>query len=202
MSVPEQVVLATGNPGKVRELRALADGSLQFVTQHELGLEAAEETGDSFLENAFLKARAAAAQSGMPAIADDSGLEVDALDGAPGVHSARYAGHDASDKDNVEKLLRALASVREGERGARFRCVMVYVRNAADPAPVVSEGTWEGSIAMIPRGEDGFGYDPVFVDRGTGSTAAELGPDDKNRRSHRGQAARGLIRQLLNAKSE
>jgi len=201
MSAPPNVVLATGNPGKVRELRALVDDALHFVTQDELGLEAAEETGDSFLENALLKARAAAAQSGLPAIADDSGLEVDALGGAPGVRSARYAGVDASDQDNLEKLLRQMDSLPEAERTARFRCVMVYVRNAADTVPIVSEGVWEGSIAMTPRGDDGFGYDPVFTDRGSGLTAAELRPDEKNRRSHRGQAARGLIHQLLGAGS-
>lgn len=193
------VVLASNNAGKLREIGALAaDLDVDIVAQARFAVPPVAETGLSFVENAILKARAAAAHSGHPAIADDSGLEVDALGGAPGVHSARYAGAAATDAANVEKLLAALREVPETERTARFQCVMVYLRHARDATPLIAHGTWTGWIGTAPRGDHGFGYDPVFVVPDRGCTSAELPPDVKNRLSHRGQAARalfGLLRQ-------
>jgi XTP/dITP diphosphohydrolase len=184
-----RVVLATGNAGKARELQALLTGSgMEIVLQSGLGVRAAEETGLSFIENALLKARNAAAQTGLPAIADDSGLEVDALKGEPGIHSARYAGPQASDADNLQKLLQELHGVPAAKRSARFRCVLVYIRHGRDPAPLVCEGVWEGRILDAPRGTNGFGYDPVFLVPDRNCSSAELPSDEKNRLSHRGQA--------------
>jgi XTP/dITP diphosphohydrolase len=192
----ERVVLATGNRGKLRELRALLeDLALEVVPQAELGVESAEETGTTFEANALLKARHAARITGLPAIADDSGLEVDALGGRPGVYSARFAGENATDADNNARLLRELDGVDE-PRTARYRAVIVYVSSADDPAPVVAAGAWEGAIAREPRGDGGFGYDPLFL-VGTGQlTAAELPPDEKNRVSHRAHALHALVAQL------
>ncbi len=169
----------------------LGDG-FEALTQADFDVVSPTETGASFLENALLKARHAAALSGLPAIGDDSGLEVDALDGAPGIYSARYAGINANDELNVAKLLTRLREVPEDRRQARFRCVAVYVRSADDPAPIIVEGAWEGSIALTAKGQGGFGYDPVFIDRDSGSTAAELDAKAKNARSHRGQAMQSL----------
>ena len=190
-------VLASGNAGKAREISAVLGDAVELVLQAELGIEPAEETGTTFTENALLKARHAAAASGLPALADDSGIEVDALDGAPGVYSARYAGPDASDRDNVSKLLREMDG--EQQRAARFRCVLALVRSADDPEPLLAEGRWEGSIAAAPAGAGGFGYDPVFVDAESGLTAAELTPAQKNARSHRGKALVALQRLLTDA---
>jgi XTP/dITP diphosphohydrolase len=192
----ERVVLATGNRGKLRELRALLeDLALEVVPQAELGVESVEETGTTFEANALLKARHAARITGLPAIADDSGLEVDALGGRPGVYSARFAGENATDADNNARLLRELDGVDE-PRTARYRAVIVYVASADDPAPVVAAGAWEGAIAREPRGGGGFGYDPLFL-VGTGHlTAAELPPDEKNRVSHRAHALHALVAQL------
>ena len=187
-----QLVLATGNRGKARELQALLGGGFEVLLQSELGIEPIEETGVSFAENALLKARHAAAATGLPALADDSGLEVDALDGAPGVWSARYAGTDASDAENIARLLAELANVPDAHRGARFRCVLAWLRSADDPAPVLVTGVWEGRIARQPLGQQGFGYDPVFIDPASDRTAAELSPQIKNARSHRGEALRKL----------
>jgi XTP/dITP diphosphohydrolase len=192
--VPRRVVLATGNRGKAREIAAMLGSEWQVVLQGELGLEVVEESGVTFEENALLKARHAAAASGLAALADDSGLEVEALGGAPGVHSARYAGADATDGENVAKLLAALSSVPDGRRAARFRCVLVLVHGPGDPRPLVATGEWQGRITRSPRGDTGFGYDPVFEDPATGLTAAELAPEAKNARSHRGQALRALHR--------
>ncbi len=192
MRALKQVVLATGNRRKAREMESLLGDGFKVLTQADFEVVSPAETGASFSENALLKARHAAALSGLPAIGDDSGLEVDALDGAPGIYSARYAGIDASDEMNVSKLLTRLREVPEGRRQARFRCVAVYVRSADDPLPVVVEGAWEGSIALTPRGLGGFGYDPVFIDPDSGSTAAELDAAAKNARSHRGQAMQSL----------
>lgn len=191
-----RVVLATGNAGKLRELRSLLEGlRLDVVPQTELGVEPADETGDTFEANALLKARHAARVTGLPAIADDSGIEVDALDGRPGVRSARYAGEHASDADNNAKLLDELASVAE-PRTARYRCVIAYVASADDPEPVLAAGAWEGAIGRTPRGSGGFGYDPLFL-VGTGHlTAAELPPDEKNRVSHRAHALQELVARL------
>jgi XTP/dITP diphosphohydrolase len=184
-----KVVLATGNAGKAKELSALLQGlDMEIVLQSSLGVTEVEETGLSFVENAIRKARNAAAQTRLPAIADDSGLEVDALQGQPGIHSARYAGPGADDGANLRKLLKALEHVPEVQRGARFRCVLVYMRHAQDPAPLICEGVWEGRILTAPRGSNGFGYDPVFLVPERGCSSAELPPDEKNRLSHRGQA--------------
>ncbi|MFW2405398.1 MAG: RdgB/HAM1 family non-canonical purine NTP pyrophosphatase, partial [Gammaproteobacteria bacterium] len=171
----------------------------ELVPQSALDIEGAEETGATFEENALLKARNAAALAGLPAIADDSGLEVDALGGAPGVRSARYAGEDGDDQANNDKLLRALAGVAGEQRRARFRAVVVYVDSAEDPRPLVAEGAWEGFIAHEPRGSNGFGYDPLFFDGTAQRTSAELNPEVKNERSHRGKAVRRL-RELLNSR--
>ncbi|HLF96759.1 MAG TPA: RdgB/HAM1 family non-canonical purine NTP pyrophosphatase, partial [Methylococcaceae bacterium] len=187
------IVLASGNAGKIREIQALLAGrDIRIVPQSAFGIPDAEETGLTFIENAILKARHAARLSGLPAIADDSGLEVDALDGAPGVYSARYAGAGADDAANNAKLLEALRDVPEQRRAARFRCVMAYLRHADDPSPLIAEGVWEGRILTAPRGENGFGYDPLFFVPGEGCASAELPPDTKNRLSHRGQALHAL----------
>ena len=196
MSTLKQVLLATANPGKARELESMLSNQFEVLTQTDLGMVSPAETGGSFLDNALLKARYAAGLSGLPAIGDDSGLEVEALDGAPGIHSARYAGIDASDEKNIFKLLTRLREVPGEHRQARLRCVAVFVRSADDPLPVISEGIWEGSIALTPRGQGGFGYDPVFVDGASGKTAAELDATAKNARSHRG-AAMQLLKEKL-----
>jgi XTP/dITP diphosphohydrolase len=188
-------VLATGNRGKLAELRSLlgdAGLDLEVVPQTDLGIGPAAEDGVTFVENALAKARHAARASGLPAIADDSGLIVDALGGEPGVRSARYAGEAADDRANVAKVLDALRPVPEGERGARFVCVLVALDSADDPAPVIASGEWRGRIAAQPRGSSGFGYDPIFVDPATGQTAAEIGPAAKNRVSHRARALAAL----------
>ncbi len=200
----QRVVLATGNAGKLREFAALlAPAGFVFEPQSAFGIEPPEETGDTFLANALLKARYAARLSGLPAMADDSGLEVDALGGAPGVRSARYAedgAGDASapprDEANWRKLLAALAGVPDAARRARFRCCIVLVRDADDPSPVVGEGAWEGRILDAPRGDGGFGYDPVFAPVAPafgGRSVAELDAADKNLHSHRAAALRALL---------
>lgn len=195
----QHVVLATGNAGKVRELAALLqDFGLNIIAQTELNVESAEETGLTFIENAILKARHAARQTGLPAIADDSGLAVDALGGAPGIYSARYAGEDASDSQNLEKLLVALRDVPDGQRQARFHCVLVYMRHADDPTPLVCHGSWEGEITREPAGDGGFGYDPVFLVPSTGKTAAQMCRDEKSAVSHRGNALKLLLAALQN----
>ena len=194
--VGPRVVLATGNPGKAREIGALlAPAGLEVVSQAAFGLVSADETGATFIENALLKARHAAAGSGLPAIADDSGLVVDALGGAPGIHSARYSD-EGGDAANVRKLLAELDGLSEPLRGARFVCIAVLLRHPADPLPIVCEGRWEGTIARAPRGDGGFGYDPVFVPRDQQRSAAELQPDEKNRISHRGRAFDALLERL------
>jgi len=190
-------VLASNNPGKAREINDLVAGhDLEVVPQSRFEVQEVEETGLTFVENALIKARHAARIAGLAAIADDSGLEVDALDGAPGIYSARFAGAGASDRDNLDRLLSELQGVPEERRGARFQCVMVLLRHPTDPTPVICQGTWEGRILDAPRGRNGFGYDPVFFVPDQGSSAAELPPDIKNRLSHRGQALRQLVRAL------
>jgi XTP/dITP diphosphohydrolase len=184
-----KVVLATNNAGKAKEMNALLTGlDMEIVSQASLGVPEAEETGLTFIENAILKARNAAAHAKLPAIADDSGLEVDALEGAPGIHSARYSGGGATDQANLEKLLKAMQDVPDFGRTARFRCVIVYLKHAADPAPLVTEGVWEGAILRVPTGTHGFGYDPVFWVPERGCSSAELPSEVKNQLSHRGQA--------------
>lgn len=195
----QKVVLATGNAGKVRELAdLLGDFGLDVVAQTELGVESAEETGLTFIENAILKARHAARVTGLPAIADDSGLAVDVLGGAPGIYSARYAGIDASDQQNLEKLLITLNDVPDEQRKARFHCVLVYMRHAEDPTPLVCHGSWEGQITRETAGAGGFGYDPIFFVPSEGKTAAELTRDEKRAISHRGQALKLLLEAMKN----
>ena len=192
-----RIVLASNNPGKVREFnQLLSDTELEVVPQSTFSVPEIEETGLTFIENAILKARNAAQHTGLPALADDSGLEVDALGGAPGIYSARYAGAGASDRDNLEKLLDALREVDEQRRSARFQCLMVYMRHGQDPTPRIFQGTWEGRILRAPRGSGGFGYDPVFLVPDIDRASAELAPDVKNRLSHRGQAIRQLVASL------
>jgi XTP/dITP diphosphohydrolase len=192
-----QVVLATSNAGKLREFSELLAGTgLSLARQSDFGIQPPPETGATFLDNALIKARNAARLSGLPAIADDSGIEVDALDGAPGVYSARYAGEDASDEANLEKLLRALDSVPEEQRTARYRCIVVFVESADDPRPLIGSGSWEGRIIGERRGNGGFGYDPSFVPRGESRTAAEMSAAEKHGQSHRGQALRAFLDQF------
>jgi XTP/dITP diphosphohydrolase len=192
-----KIVLATGNPGKLKEIREMLAGlELEGVSQRALGIADAEETGLTFVENAILKARHAAAAAGLPAIADDSGLEVDALNGEPGIYSARYAGPQASDADNNRKLLQALRGLPAEQRTARFQCLMVYLRHAQDPVPLICQGTWEGRILEAPRGANGFGYDPLFFVPSENCSSAELPPERKNLLSHRGQALRKLLAAL------
>ncbi|MBN8727772.1 MAG: RdgB/HAM1 family non-canonical purine NTP pyrophosphatase [Xanthomonadales bacterium] len=194
-----RIVLASGNAGKLAEFRALLAGSgLELVAQGELGIADPDETGATFVENALQKARHAARLSGLPALADDSGLCVDALDGAPGLRSARYAGIHGDAAANIDKLLDALRDVPVARRTAHFHASIVLLRAPADPAPLVAEGRWPGRILEVPRGSGGFGYDPVFQPEGNERSAAELGPAEKNRISHRGQAL-ARLRDLIAA---
>ena len=193
----KEIVLASSNPGKVREInQLLATLDLHVRPQGELGVVDAEETGLTFVENAILKARNAARHTGLPAIADDSGIEVDALNGAPGIYSARFAGAGASDRANLEKLLADLEDVPEARRSARFQCLMVFLQHAGDPTPLICQGTWEGRILPAARGSSGFGYDPVFYVPTHDCSSAELPADVKNALSHRGQALRKLVAAL------
>ncbi|MDH5325349.1 MAG: RdgB/HAM1 family non-canonical purine NTP pyrophosphatase [Gammaproteobacteria bacterium] len=194
---PKQVVLASGNQGKLREINELLSGvQIHAVAQTQLGVTDVEETGLSFVENALIKARHAAQLTGLPAIADDSGIEVDALNGAPGIYSARFSGPNASDADNLNLLLQQLKDVPDAQRSARFQCLMVFMRHAKDPTPLICQGTWEGRILHEPVGANGFGYDPVFYVPGENCSAAQLSSDIKNRLSHRGQALSALLHAL------
>jgi XTP/dITP diphosphohydrolase len=196
----KNIVLASSNKGKVREInQVLAGTGMQVQPQSEFGVIDAEETGLTFVENAILKARNAAQHTGLPAIADDSGLEVDALAGAPGIYSARFAGEGASDQANLEKLLVELETVPEAQRTARFQCLMVFMRHASDPTPLICQGTWEGRILFAARGDNGFGYDPVFHVPTHDCSSAELPAETKNSLSHRGQALRKLVAALGSA---
>jgi XTP/dITP diphosphohydrolase len=193
-------VVASANEGKLAEIRALlADLPLTIVAQAQLGVASAEETAPTFVENALIKARHAASLTGIGAIADDSGLSVDALGGAPGVHSARYAGTNCTAADNIALLLRSLDGVPDTRRSARFHCVIVALRSADDPVPIIAQGQWTGHIAAAPAGAGGFGYDPVFYDPELKATAAQLPPDVKNRVSHRGRALVALREALRSA---
>lgn len=192
-----RVVLASGNAGKLRELHALlAPLGMDVVAQSDFDITGVEETGQSFVENAILKARHGARVSGLPAIADDSGIMVDALGGAPGIYSARYAGDGASDEENLDLLLENLKDVPDPGRGARFVCLAVYMGHADDPCPIVCEGIWPGRIIHAPRGKDGFGYDPIFYGEDCACTSAELEPARKNAISHRALAMGALIDRL------
>ena len=193
----KKIVLATGNPGKVKELQSLlAPLGIEIVPQSEFDVPEAEETGSTFVENAIIKARNAAKHTGLPAIADDSGLAVDFLGGAPGVYSARYAGADANDADNIVKLLASLKEAPDAERNAQFHCVLVLMQHENDPTPVISHSQWHGEILREVKGEGGFGYDPVFWVESLGKSAAELEKSEKNAISHRGQALQKLLAQL------
>ncbi|MEX1993128.1 MAG: RdgB/HAM1 family non-canonical purine NTP pyrophosphatase [Steroidobacteraceae bacterium] len=195
-----RVVLATGNAGKLREMQAILAGhSLEVIPQSAFGIEPPVEDGDTFIANALIKARHAAAIAGLPAIADDSGLEVDVLDGGPGLHTARYAGRQADDRANNAKLLAELARVAPPARSARYRCAMVFVRDAADPEPIVAEASWAGFIGIERRGTGGFGYDPLFIVGGGSMTVAEMPEDEKNRVSHRAQALIALAAAMQQA---
>jgi XTP/dITP diphosphohydrolase len=192
-----RVVLASGNAGKVRELRQLLEPlNIEVLPQSDFNVPDVAEIGLSFVENAILKARHAAMHAQLPAIADDSGIEVDALQGAPGIYSARYAGEGASDEDNLRKLIRELSTVPAAGRTARYRCALVFMRWEKDPSPIVCQASWEGRLLDAPRGSGGFGYDPIFELPERGLTAAELQPAEKNALSHRGKALRMLVAQL------
>jgi XTP/dITP diphosphohydrolase len=196
-----KVVLATGNPGKIREIAAIfSDLDIEIVSQSELGIESPEETGETFVENALLKARFAAEHSGLPAMADDSGIAIDALGGRPGVRSARYAGEGASDEDNLARLLLEMKNVPDANRGGGFHCAAVLVYPDNKDAPVIVEEVWRGTILRERRGSGGFGYDPVFLDPDSQKTGAELSRAEKNRVSHRGKAFRKL-RDLIGEKA-
>ena len=195
-ALPDKIVMASGNAGKLREIsRILVDFDITVISQADLAVSNAIENGDTFTANAIIKARHAAIATGLPAIADDSGLVVDALGGKPGVHSARYSGPGASDDSNIDKLLQELRDADDADRGAAFHCVACYVAQE-DSEPLIAQGEWRGVILRERRGNGGFGYDPVFFDQEHGLSAAEMSSDEKNRRSHRGKALAGLIQQL------
>jgi len=194
---PTTVVLASGNAGKLRELGAMLDTlDIEVRPQSDFDAPEAEETGLTFIENSIIKARSACLHCGLPSIADDSGIEVDALNGAPGIYSARYAGPGADDQKNNLKLVEALKDIPPEERTARYRACLVYMRHAEDPAPLIAEGVWEGLMIDVPRGERGFGYDPYFLVPELGKTGAELGAEHKNKISHRAKALQILLKQL------
>jgi len=189
----KKIVLATGNAGKVREFaQLLAEFDAEIIPQTQLNVSNVPETGLTFVENALIKARHAAEITGLPAIADDSGIEVDALKGALGIYSARFAGENATDVDNNQLLLQQLQAIPEAERTARYHCVIVYLRHALDPTPLICHGIWEGRVLTAPQGDNGFGYDPLFLIPDQQCTAAQMPPDLKNKLSHRGQAMREL----------
>jgi XTP/dITP diphosphohydrolase len=200
MNAPPRWVIASSNRGKLAEIRELlADSGIDIVTQGEMGVTDADETGLTFVENALLKARKAARETGLPALGDDSGLCVDALDGAPGLYSARYAGEHGNADANIDKLLHVLRDVPDARRTAHFYAVIVLLRHAEDPQPLIAEGIWHGRVLHERRGDGGFGYDPVFFDPEQGLSAAELDPQLKHRISHRGLALAALRRRLLDA---
>lgn len=193
----EKIVIATGNAGKLRELQEMLAGlGIEVVSQKEFKVPEVAETGMTFVENAILKARQACRYTGLPALADDSGLEVDALRGAPGIYSARFAGENANDADNNRKLVTALSAVGGERFTARYQCVIVLLKHELDPTPLITQGSWEGEIVLAPRGDRGFGYDPHFWVPEKNRTAAELSPELKNAMSHRGQALKRLLAEL------
>lgn len=194
----QRVVLASGNTGKLREFVALLAGhSMEIIPQAAFNVPDVAETGLTFVENAIIKARHAAEYTGLPAIADDSGIEVDALHGEPGIYSARYAGEHGDDKANNQKLLQALTGVPDEQRSARFQCVIVYLQHPKDPTPIICQGTWEGRILHAEQGENGFGYDPLFWVAAENKCSAELPAERKNAISHRGQALQKLLANLM-----
>ena len=192
-----KIVLASGNAGKLREFQELLSGAgFTVIPQSDFGVQSPEETGTTFVENAIIKARFACQQTGLPAIADDSGIAVDALNGRPGVYSARYAGESANDLQNNQKLLAELAHTPPPLRSARYHAILVSMRNVYDPTPIICHGTWEGMILTEPRGDAGFGYDPLFFVPSHQCASAELSKAEKNRISHRGQAMRELLQKM------
>ena len=198
MTVPSRIVLASNNPGKTDEInRMLSDTAIQIVSQMEFGIEEAIEDKPTFVENALIKARHASAECGLPAIADDSGLVVDAINGEPGVVSSRYSDPGANDERNIAKLLGKLDGIEESDRSCRFRCVMVYVRHVEDASPLIADGTLYGTVHHRAQGSYGFGYDPIVWIPEMNCTLAELDPNEKNKISHRGNALRGLVKQLI-----
>ena len=191
----QKIVLASGNQGKIRELQqSLGDCGYQIIAQTELNITDIEETGLSFVENAILKARNACLRSGLPAIADDSGLEVDALQGRPGIYSARFAGENANDATNNQQLLKQLEGLPASQRLARFQCILVFMRHHEDPTPKIFQGSWQGRILTAPQGDNGFGYDPLFFIPEHNCSSAQLTPETKNKISHRGQAMQLLLK--------
>ena len=193
----QKLVLASGNKGKLKEFgQVLAPLGFEVVPQSEFNVPEVDETGLTFVENALLKAREASRVSGLPAMADDSGIEVDALNGAPGIYSARFSGPGATDQKNNDKLLQELSGLTEQERSARYWCVLVYLRHADDPTPIIAQGSWEGRILETPQGDGGFGYDPLFWVESESCAAAQLTPEQKNKLSHRGKATLDLVAQL------
>ncbi|MDO3387603.1 RdgB/HAM1 family non-canonical purine NTP pyrophosphatase [Gilvimarinus sp. SDUM040013] len=193
----QKIVLASSNPGKLKEFNQLLGGAgFAVLPQSEFDVVDAEETGLSFVENAIIKARNACEATGLPALADDSGIEVDALDGRPGIYSARFSGPDASNASNNQKLLQDLTNVSEKDRTARYQCVLVYMRHAQDPTPIICQGSWEGRILEAPRGEGGFGYDPLFYVPSHDCAAAELSKEEKSQISHRASALKMLLAEL------
>ncbi|MET3999129.1 XTP/dITP diphosphatase [Marinobacterium sp. MBR-109] len=192
-----KIVLASGNRGKLKEFSEIfAPLQIDVMPQSDFAVQDAEETGLSFVENAIIKARHAARVTGLPALSDDSGLEVDALNGAPGIYSARYAGAGCGDDENNRKLLQALDQVPPEQRSARFQCVLVFMRHAEDPTPLICQGSWEGVILDTPRGHNGFGYDPLFFVPELNCASAELSSEQKQKYSHRGKAVRQFIEQI------
>jgi len=191
----KKIILATSNLGKVRELNAMLKGQYNVVSQMDMKVAEVPETGASFIENALIKARNASSQSQLPALADDSGLVVDVLNGEPGIYSARYAGQNATDEDNIVKLLSCMDN--EDDRGARFWCAMVFIRYASDPEPIIVEKSWEGEILRELKGKNGFGYDPIFYLPELNCTSAQLSAEEKNQKSHRGQALQEILKRLL-----
>jgi len=191
----KKIILATSNLGKVRELNSMLKGHYNVISQIDMNVEEVPETGASFIENALIKARNASSQSQLPAFADDSGLVVDALNGEPGIYSARYAGESATDEDNIVKLLSRMED--QDNRRASFWCAMVFVRHAGDPEPIIVEKSWEGQILRELKGNNGFGYDPIFYLPQLNCTSAQLSEEEKNRKSHRGQALQEILKHLL-----
>lgn len=192
----KKIILASNNKGKIREFNAMLDGLYEVASMSDMQVEEVPEIGLTFVENALIKARNASEQSGLPALADDSGIVVDALDGEPGIYSARYAGNHGDDEANTQKLLDEMSSVADGDRSARFWCAVVFVEHANDPTPIIIQRGWEGEILRKKVGKNGFGYDPIFHVPAQGCASAELAPEIKNTISHRGQALDALLKEL------
>lgn len=194
----KKIILASNNKGKIREFNTMLSNIYEVVSMSDMGVEEVPEIGLTFVENALIKARNASAQSGLPALADDSGIVVDALNGEPGIYSARYAGNHGDDEANTQKILDEMADVPDGQRSARFWCAIVFVEHANDPAPIIVQRGWEGEILHEKVGENGFGYDPIFYVPTHKKASAELSPEQKNNISHRGKALKALLKELKN----